>query len=66
MSWTYALVVDNLDDDDDFASVWSCAEECDTADLHVLPVRPCDVCVAHLAGCVVRTACQISKMIRIQ
>jgi hypothetical protein len=32
--------------------VWSCTEERDTANLHILPLRGSHLCIAHLAGCV--------------
>lgn len=49
MDKTYALVVDDLNDGCEFACVWSCTEECDTANLHVSPLACRHICVAHLA-----------------
>lgn len=46
-SFTYALVVDDLDDSGELLGVRTGAEEDDTADLDESPLAGFDVCVAH-------------------
>jgi hypothetical protein len=45
-------MVDDLNDGGESALVWPIAEECDAANLYILPLACRDLCVAHLAECV--------------
>lgn len=52
--FTYALVVDNLDNGGDSANVWAATEVDDTANLDLSPVWCLDSNVAHYAGVEIR------------